>query len=67
MSNDPHHPVHDHLFRPGRLSLGLVMPLTDVAHPRIDQPAQFGHAALADELGFDALWDRDVPLNSTNY
>jgi luciferase-type oxidoreductase len=67
MSNDPHHPVHDRLFRPGRLSLGLVMPLTDLTHPRIDQPAQFAHAALADELGFDALWVRDVPLNSPNY
>lgn len=55
------------VFHPDRLSLGIVLPaqkrtLTDV---RFDD--QLGVAVQADVLGFDALWVRDVPLNSESY
>lgn len=67
MSADLIHPTYDRLFQPNRLSIGLVMPLTEAARPGNDPARQFAHAALADQLGFDALWVRDVPLNSPNY
>jgi luciferase-type oxidoreductase len=67
MSTEPVHPSFDRLFRPNRLSIGLVMPLTEAVQASPDPAQQFAHAALADKLGFDALWVRDVPLNSPNY
>lgn len=61
------HPAYDRLFRPNRLSLGLVMPLMQAAGDMPDPAGQFAHAMRADQLGFDALWVRDVPLNSPDY
>jgi luciferase-type oxidoreductase len=52
------------VFRPGRLSIGLVVPLETNRNDPV--PAMTRHlerAALADELGFAALWLRDVPFN----
>ena len=49
-------------FRPGRLTLGLLFPIE--AFPG-DQPTMRGQEALArraEDLGFAALWVRDVPL-----
>ncbi|MEM6467597.1 MAG: TIGR03571 family LLM class oxidoreductase, partial [Pseudomonadota bacterium] len=51
-------------FTPGRLSLGLVVPLE--AYPNQLAPNMERHVAraqLADQLGFSALWLRDVPFN----
>ena len=51
-------------FKAGRLTLGLVVPLE-----RYDQSAtptmehHIERAKLADDLGFAALWLRDVPFN----
>lgn len=49
------------VFQPGRLTVGLMTPLApDGKMARLEQA--FEHAALADQLGFAALWARDVPL-----
>ncbi len=51
-------------FRPGRLSLGLVVPVERYDAARA--PAMHRHlerARLAEELGFSALWLRDVPFD----
>lgn len=56
------------VFRPGRLSLGLVVPLEaypESAAPRMDD--HIARAKLADSLGFGALWLRDVPFNVPNF
>lgn len=52
------------MFRPGELTIGLVVPLD--AHHDSPVPAMTRHmerAQMADELGFAALWLRDVPFN----
>ncbi|MEM9318165.1 MAG: LLM class oxidoreductase [Pseudomonadota bacterium] len=55
-------------FRPGILSLGLVAPLE--AHHNNPVPSMerhVGRAQLADELGFAAIWLRDVPFNVPSF
>lgn len=52
------------VFQPGRLTLGLVVPLDPYPHsavPRMERHLE--RARLADDLGFAALWLRDVPFN----
>ena len=54
----------DTTFKPERLSIGLVAPVE--AHGNDPVPSMTRHlerAKLADELGFAALWLRDVPFN----
>ncbi len=54
----------DTVLRPGRLSIGLVVPLE--AYMQGPVPTMTRHlerARLAEELGFAALWLRDVPFN----
>lgn len=64
----PAHPALARLFAPGRLTLGLVLPLTHAGNgAEIDLAQQLRLARLADEMGFAALWLRDVPLNSPDY
>ncbi|MEP1208012.1 MAG: LLM class oxidoreductase [Rhizobiaceae bacterium] len=56
--------AYNSVFHPGRLSLGLVVPLE--AYPQGPVPTMADHlkrARLAEELGFTALWLRDVPFN----
>ncbi len=54
-------------FHPDRLSFGIVLPAQTRTHADVDFDAQLSIARHADELGFDALWVRDVPLNSESY
>ncbi|WJS05687.1 LLM class oxidoreductase [Roseibium aggregatum] len=56
------------VFRPGRLSIGLVVPLE--TYDRSAVPTMENHlqrAQLADELGFSSLWLRDVPFNVPSF
>ena len=56
------------VLRPGRLSLGLVVPLE--AYPLGPVPAMTRHlerARLAEDLGFGAVWLRDVPFNVPSF
>ena len=45
------------MFRPGRLSLGLV--------PRLERHLQ--RVQLAESLGFSAVWLRDVPFDVPSF
>ncbi|MBT8470813.1 MAG: LLM class oxidoreductase [Deltaproteobacteria bacterium] len=56
------------VFRPNRLSLGLVVPLESYAHGPV--PTMTRHverAQLAEELGYSAVWLRDVPFNVPSF
>lgn len=41
--------------------------MTEVRQEETDPTEQLDYATQADRLGFDALWVRDVPLNSPDY
>jgi len=59
---------YNSVFQQGRLSIGLVVPLD--AHqnsPIPDMTLHVERAKLADELGFAALWLRDVPFNVPSF
>ena len=56
------------VFRQGRLSIGLVSPIEaylDIDHPTLERHIE--RAKLAEELGFSALWLRDVPFNVPSF
>lgn len=55
------------LFQPGALSLGIVLPMSHRQPKTVDLGEQLRLARRADDLGFSALWVRDVPLNSDSY
>lgn len=60
--------AYNSVFRPNELSLGLVVPLE--AHgssPTPDMSRHIERAQLADQLGFSALWLRDVPFNVPSF
>lgn len=60
--------AYDAVFRPGRLSLGLVVPLEAYAvgaHPTLAHHIE--RAQLAESLGFGALWLRDVPFEVPSF
>lgn len=60
--------AYNRVFQPGRLSIGLVVPLE--AYKVGAEPTMQGHfqaAALAERLGFSALWLRDVPFNVPSF
>ncbi len=60
--------AYNSVFRPGRLSIGLVVPLE--AYPHVPAPTMEQHserAQLAERLGFSALWLRDVPFNVPSF
>jgi len=60
--------VFSKVFRPKKLTFGLLTPLE--GYPLSDTPSMEGHTALAklaDELGFAALWLRDVPFRDPNF
>ncbi len=56
------------VFRPHRLSLGLVVPLE--SYPTGPVPAMTRHVErvqLAEELGYSSIWLRDVPFNVPSF
>ncbi|WP_042878938.1 TIGR03571 family LLM class oxidoreductase [Cupriavidus necator] len=55
------------VFRDKELSVGLVLPMLRAGETVVDFGEQLALAALADSLGYRALWIRDVPLNSADY
>ena len=59
---------YDTIFRPGRLSLGLVVPLE--SYPAGPVPTMSRHlerVQLAESLGYSAVWLRDVPFNVPSF
>ncbi len=60
--------AYDSTFKPGQLSLGLVVPLEAYSHSTVpDMTRHIERARLADDLGFSALWLRDVPFNVPSF
>lgn len=55
------------LFEDSRLTIGVVLPMQERERGDIDFGLQLELARRADELGFSAIWVRDVPLNSPTY
>ena len=59
---------YNSVFRVGRLSLGLVVPLENYATGPVPSMARHvERAQLAEKLGFSALWLRDVPFNVPSF
>ena len=54
-------------FQPGRLTLGLVVPIEGSPSPVPTMERHLERTRLADELGFAALWLRDVPFNVPSF
>jgi luciferase-type oxidoreductase len=54
--------AHRRVFQTGRLTVGLMTPVDARPDQRADVDEAIELAALADRLGFAALWTRDVPL-----
>lgn len=62
------HPGFTRVFGQGHLTLGFILPLE--GYPNSATPTLAHHAEmaqLAEELGFAALWARDVPLLDPNF
>jgi len=56
------------VFQQDRLSIGLVVPLESyLTSPVPSMTRHLERAALAEELGFAALWLRDVPFNVPSF
>nr|WP_209309452.1 LLM class oxidoreductase [Halomicroarcula amylolytica] len=53
---------YERLFGTDDLTVGVGFPLTDASESRPDHDMEMRLAGRAEELGFDALWARDVPL-----
>lgn len=56
------------VFRPNRLSLGLVVPIESYARGPVPTMARhIERVQLAEQLGFSAVWLRDVPFNVPSF
>ena len=59
---------YNSVFRPNRLSLGLVVPIeTYTKNPVPTMARHLERIQLAEELGFSAIWLRDVPFNVPSF
>src|SRR3954466_10576731 len=62
------HPGFQRLFQPGELTVGLILPLE--THPGRPAPTMREHVQMAqraEQLGFGALWMRDIPFYDPQY
>jgi luciferase-type oxidoreductase len=55
------------MFAPGRLTLGVFFPIEAFQRDEPTMRVQERLAVRAEELGFAALWVRDVPLRDPNF
>lgn len=65
---EPINRAYNSVFQPGKLSLGLVVPVE--SYPRSPVPIMRDHlerVQLAEQLGFKAVWLRDVPLHVPSF
>lgn len=59
---------YNRVFRPNRLSLGVVVPLENYADgPVPTMTRHLERVQLAEALGFSAIWLRDVPFNVPSF
>ncbi|HLS43684.1 MAG TPA: TIGR03571 family LLM class oxidoreductase [Paenalcaligenes sp.] len=54
--------AYERVFKPKQLTLGFMTPFSNPVSHMADVASSLELAALADRLGFAALWARDVPL-----
>lgn len=60
--------AYNTVFRPGKLSLGIVVPIESYANspvPQLDRHIE--RVQKAESLGFSAVWLRDVPFNVPSF
>lgn len=60
--------AYNHVFQPNQLSIGVVVPIENYAHSSI--PSMRYHlkrVQLAEQIGFKALWVRDVPFHVPSF
>ena len=65
---EPINPAFGAVFRPNRLSLGLVVPVESYpvgAYPRMTDHVE--RVRMAEALGFSAVWLRDVPFDVPSF
>ncbi|HEX2689480.1 MAG TPA: LLM class oxidoreductase [Kofleriaceae bacterium] len=67
MASRDEHPGWRRLFVPGRLTLGLFFPIEAYLGDTPTMRDQERLARRAEELGFAALWVRDVPLRDPSF
>jgi len=59
---------YNRVFRAGKLSLGLVVPVAEYTQSRVpDMSDQVRRIQLAEALGFTAVWLRDVPFDVPSF
>ena len=65
---EPINRAYSAVFRPNRLSIGLVVPLeTYATSPTPTMARHIERVQLAEQLGFSAVWLRDVPFNVPSF
>ncbi|KTG07775.1 alkane 1-monooxygenase [Haloprofundus marisrubri] len=62
MTTDHHNAGYERLFGTDTLSFGVGFPLTDSRESKPSVGEEMKLAAHAEQVGFDGLWARDVPL-----
>lgn len=66
--NLAHHKAYAQVFRPGKLSFGLIAPMRGYANsPFPDMSNHLEIVRKADAVGIDAMWLRDVPFYDPNF
>ncbi|WP_261840849.1 LLM class oxidoreductase [Aliamphritea ceti] len=59
---------YNRVFKPGKLSIGLVAPIENYANGPVPELQQhIERIQLAEQLGFAAVWLRDVPFNVPSF
>ncbi|WP_242883794.1 LLM class oxidoreductase [Actinomadura litoris] len=61
------HPGFQRMFAPGRLTVGLFLPLWPYSGDMAKMSGQGEAVKLADRSGFSAIWVRDVPLTVPSF
>ncbi len=56
------HPGFNRMFQPGKMTIGMMLPMAPLVNGVPDMAGQLDLAAQADQLALAALWVRDVPL-----
>jgi len=57
-----------HVFSPDKLSLGLVVPIQNYANSAVpDMQAHVEIVQFVEQLGFKAIWIRDIPFNVPSF
>lgn len=60
--------AYNSVFQPGRLTLGLVVPIETYAYGPVPQMHEhITRVQLAESLGFSSVWLRDVPFNVPSF